>query len=139
MKRHLLLAGASCRPQQARQGRLHASPDNRNGDIVPFNRQSGAFGEVESRIASTFQQPPGGRDDWQEMEGCWVLRPPNGLAASSVVYFLGGAFVGAAPQITYRLFLELLAAQGCVVRPRLLEQQSEDCLSGCMGLHICLE
>ena len=32
-----------------------------------------------------------------------------------MLYFLGGAFVGAAPQITYRLFLELLAAQGCAV------------------------
>ena len=118
----LLVAGSSYRQQQARQGQLHASPDNRSGDLVPINRQSDAFGEVESRIATTFQQPPGGRDDWQEMEGCWVLRPPNGLAASSVVYFLGGAFVGAAPQITYRLFLELLAAQGCVVRPRLPQQ-----------------
>ena len=87
-----------------------------------MNRQSGAFGEVESRIATTFQRPPGGRDDWQELEGCWVLRPPNGVPASSVVYFLGGAFVGAAPQITYRLFLELLAAQGCAASP---------CLPGC--------
>ena len=112
-----LLAGLSHRHRQARQARLHVNPDKDSGDIVPINKQSDAFGEVESRIASTFRQPPGGRDDWQELEHCWVLRPPGGVAATHVVYFLGGAFVGAAPQITYRLFLELLAAQGCAVRP----------------------
>jgi hypothetical protein len=32
-----------------------------------------------------------------------------------VVHFVGGAFVGAAPQLTYRLFLETLAARGLLV------------------------
>lgn len=51
-----------------------------------------------------------------EVEGSWVLRPPMSSApARAVIHFLGGAFLGAAPQLTYRLFLENLAAQGFLV------------------------
>lgn len=38
-----------------------------------------------------------------------------GVAAEAVVHFLGGAFVGAAPQLAYRLFLESLASRGVLV------------------------
>lgn len=31
------------------------------------------------------------------------------------MHFLGGAFVGAAPQLAYRLFLESLASRGVLV------------------------
>jgi hypothetical protein len=41
--------------------------------------------------------------------------PAVGTAAEAVVHFLGGAFVGAAPQLSYRLFLEGLAARGVLV------------------------
>jgi hypothetical protein len=61
-------------------------------------------------------QLPGQRSDWQEVEGCWVLRPPGGAAPEAVVHFLGGAFVGAAPQLSYRLFLEALAQRNILVR-----------------------
>lgn len=57
-------------------------------------------------IATTFDsQQPGQRLDWQELEGCFVLRPPGGRAPEAVVHFLGGAFVGAAPQLSYRYCL----------------------------------
>ena len=66
-------------------------------------------------IASNFNNvQPGLRDDWTEVQGNWVLRPPN-RRATAVVHFLGGAFVGAAPQLTYRLFLEAMAAKGIMV------------------------
>lgn len=66
-------------------------------------------------IASNFNNvQPGLRGDWIEIEGNWVLRPLDG-SATSVVHFLGGAFVGAAPQLTYRLLLESLAARGIMV------------------------
>ena len=66
-------------------------------------------------IASNFNNvQPGLRGDWLEIEGNWVLRPAQGRA-TSVVHFLGGAFVGAAPQLTYRLLLESLAARGIMV------------------------
>lgn len=38
--------------------------------------------------------------------------------AKAVVHFIGGAFVGAAPQLSYRLLLESLAARGLYVSPR---------------------
>lgn len=45
---------------------------------------------------------------WQEVSGNWVLIPPRPVA---LVHFLGGAFVAAAPQATYRRLLEFLADQ----------------------------
>eukprot|EP00891_Asterochloris_glomerata_P001003 jgi/Astpho2/1003/e_gw1.00016.119.1_t len=66
-------------------------------------------------IAGNFDNlQPGLRGDWQEVQGNWVLRPLAG-PPKAVVHFLGGAFVGAAPQLTYRLFLETLAARGILV------------------------
>ncbi len=50
--------------------------------------------------------------DWQEISGNWVYIPRQPRA---IVHFLGGAFVAAAPQITYRLLLEDLAKQGYVI------------------------
>lgn len=41
-------------------------------------------------------------------QGAWVLKPRK-TKPRSVVHFVGGIFVGAAPQLTYRLFLEGLA------------------------------
>ena len=49
---------------------------------------------------------------WQEVSGNWVYIPRQPQA---VVHFLGGAFVAAAPQITYRLLLEDLAKQGYAI------------------------
>jgi predicted alpha/beta hydrolase len=50
--------------------------------------------------------------EWQEVYGNWVLVPPRPLA---IVHFLGGAFVAAAPQVTYRALLEFLATQGFAI------------------------
>ena len=50
--------------------------------------------------------------NWQEVFGNWVYLPRQPQA---IVHFLGGAFVAAAPQITYRFFLEDLAKQGYAI------------------------
>lgn len=44
-----------------------------------------------------------------------MLYPPNNRAPEAVVHFLGGAFVGAAPQLSYRLFLEALSNRNALV------------------------
>jgi Protein of unknown function (DUF1350) len=49
---------------------------------------------------------------WQEILGNWVYIPRQPIA---VVHFLGGAFVAAAPQLTYRLLLEDLAKHGYAI------------------------
>jgi hypothetical protein len=50
--------------------------------------------------------------EWKEIFGNWVLIPRHPIA---IVHFLGGAFVAAAPHLTYRCLLEQLGAQGYVV------------------------
>ncbi len=75
---------------------------------------SGVFSNIENAIVATFGAGgPGG--DWEEVEGCWVLFPAQPTEPVALVHFIGGAFVGAAPQLSYKLFLESLAARGVVV------------------------
>lgn len=50
--------------------------------------------------------------DWQEISGSWVLIPSR---PTGIVHFLGGAFIAAAPQLTYRWLLEQLGRQGYAV------------------------
>ncbi len=50
--------------------------------------------------------------DWKEIAGSWVLIPRNPVG---IVHFLGGAFVAAAPHLTYRWLLEQLGAKGYLV------------------------
>lgn len=49
-----------------------------------------------------------------ELEGCWVLKP-EGNSRKGVIHFLGGAFVGANPQISYSTLLEELSSLGFIV------------------------
>lgn len=50
--------------------------------------------------------------DWQEVSSSWVLIPPR---PKGIVHFLGGAFVGTTPHLTYRWLLEQLGHQGYAV------------------------
>ena len=50
--------------------------------------------------------------DWQDIAGSSVFVPPR---PKGIVHFLGGAFVAAAPQVTYRFILENLAHQGYAI------------------------
>ncbi len=49
---------------------------------------------------------------WQEVSGNWFLVPDRPKA---VIHFLGGAFVAAAPHLTYRWLLESLYQEGYAV------------------------
>ncbi len=49
---------------------------------------------------------------WQEISGSWVLIPRQPIA---IIHFLGGAFVGTAPSLTYRWLLGELGNQGYAV------------------------
>ncbi len=50
--------------------------------------------------------------DWQEISGSWVLIPKRPIG---IIHFLGGAFVAAAPNITYRWLLETLGKEGYAI------------------------
>mmetsp|Transcript_21825 Transcript_21825/g.33574 ORF Transcript_21825/g.33574 Transcript_21825/m.33574 type:complete len:448 (-) Transcript_21825:99-1442(-) len=56
--------------------------------------------------------------DWEpSVGGSYILVPPGGLRRGStqVVHFLGGAFLGAASQLTYRYLCERISNSGYVV------------------------
>lgn len=55
------------------------------------------------------------RGRWEELDGNFLLRPPTDTPPSGVIHFLGGAFVGAAPHITYRYLLERLSEANYLV------------------------
>ncbi|CAI5527777.1 unnamed protein product [Closterium sp. Naga37s-1] len=75
------------------------------------------YSRIESLISESARQSQGAdaAGQWEEVEGAWVLRPPAPLQVTAVVHFIGGAFVGASPQLTYRLFLSTLAQRGLMV------------------------
>lgn len=56
---------------------------------------------------------------WKYLGGNYILRPlsveSNTVPPLGVIHFLGGAFVGAAPHVTYRYLLESLCDSGYVV------------------------
>ncbi|XP_051122360.1 uncharacterized protein LOC127245484 [Andrographis paniculata] len=91
-----------------------------NGGSEQTNREQTTgiqlYRDIERVLTETVRQSQAswsGSGDWNEIEGAWVLRPKNEL--TSIVHFVGGIFVGAAPQLTYRLFLERLADKGVLV------------------------
>ena len=52
---------------------------------------------------------------WVSDSGNFLLPPPNNTEVIAVIHFLGGAFVGAAPHLTYRYFLEYLCEKGYLI------------------------
>ncbi|PKA49567.1 hypothetical protein AXF42_Ash004107 [Apostasia shenzhenica] len=52
---------------------------------------------------------------YRRLDSCLVIPPPSGRQPLAVVKFLGGAFVGAAPELTYSLLMELLAKEGFLI------------------------
>ncbi|TVU09677.1 hypothetical protein EJB05_43167 [Eragrostis curvula] len=58
--------------------------------------------------------PPRGKPYLRE-HSCLIFPPSRGRRPLAVVKFLGGAFIGAAPEATYGYLLELLALEGFLV------------------------
>lgn len=68
---------------------------------------------LEQRSSAQPPQTTGSKPmNWRPVGQNWVLLPRRPVA---VIHFLGGAFVGAAPQFSYGKLLEFLAAQGYVI------------------------
>ncbi|GAB2261672.1 hypothetical protein Droror1_Dr00002669 [Drosera rotundifolia] len=82
--------------------RLHASSSNDN------NTTTLQLYRNMVRLLATTPSLSSTSSNWTQIEGAWVLKPPSASPAG-IVHFLGGIFVGAAPQLTYRLFLQSLS------------------------------
>lgn len=52
---------------------------------------------------------------WEELHGNYILRPPPSQPPRALLHFLGGALVGASPQLTYRYLLERLSSNGYLI------------------------
>ncbi|KAK2398874.1 initiation factor 4F subunit [Trifolium repens] len=49
------------------------------------------------------------------LDSCLVIPPPTSIKPRAIIKFIGGAFIGAIPQLTYGYLIELLAKEGFVV------------------------
>ena len=56
-----------------------------------------------------------GIGEWEELHGNYLLRPATQTQPRALIHFLGGALVGAAPDISYRYVLERLAERGFLI------------------------
>ncbi|RZC85949.1 hypothetical protein C5167_026617 [Papaver somniferum] len=52
---------------------------------------------------------------YKRLDSCLVIPPPVGKKPRAIIKFLGGAFVGAVPEVTYSHLIELLAKEGYLV------------------------
>ncbi|KAI3893411.1 hypothetical protein MKX03_008999 [Papaver bracteatum] len=52
---------------------------------------------------------------YKRMDSCLVIPPPEGKKPRAIIKFLGGAFVGAVPEVTYSYLIELLAKEGYLI------------------------
>ncbi|KAK3265939.1 hypothetical protein CYMTET_25415 [Cymbomonas tetramitiformis] len=96
----------------------------RGGSPFPF------FGDLERLLSESVEAATwlglltSDTSSWEEVEGAFVRRPPASAGPPrAVVHFIGGAFIGAAPQIAYRCFLEQLTERGVLVAQRGLENR----------------
>lgn len=83
---------------------------------IPWNYSP----EMSLRMADVQEIPRkksvGDVGNWETLHGNYVLRPPVSEGQPrALLHFLGGAFVGAAPHVTYRYMLERLAARGYLI------------------------
>ncbi|KAK4600496.1 hypothetical protein RGQ29_010226 [Quercus rubra] len=52
---------------------------------------------------------------YRRQDSCLVIAPPNGKTPRAIIKFLGGAFIGAVPEVTYSYLIEQLAKEGFVI------------------------
>ncbi|KAE9597939.1 hypothetical protein Lal_00029585 [Lupinus albus] len=93
------------------------SSNNNNNINTPSNNSIQLYSQIERLLTDSVRQSQGAwwdSGDWTEVEGAWILKPKN-IKPDFVVHFIGGIFVGAAPQLTYRLFLERLSEKGALI------------------------
>lgn len=52
---------------------------------------------------------------YRRLDSCLVIPPPKGKKPKAIIKFLGGAFIGAIPEVTYSYLLGLLAKEGYLI------------------------
>ncbi|KDP33999.1 hypothetical protein JCGZ_07570 [Jatropha curcas] len=52
---------------------------------------------------------------YTSIDSCLAIPPPKGKNTRAIIKFLGGAFIGAVPEVTYGYLIELLAKEGFLI------------------------
>ncbi|RDY03996.1 hypothetical protein CR513_12334, partial [Mucuna pruriens] len=118
---HKLIAKSSARYRRrlATTTRICCTSNNYNDNNQrrPQSEAIQVYTQIERLLTDSVRQSQDawwGSQDWSEVEGAWILKPKSSKS-NFVVHFIGGIFVGAAPQLTYRRFLERLSEKGILI------------------------
>ncbi|XP_047325476.1 uncharacterized protein LOC124929220 [Impatiens glandulifera] len=52
---------------------------------------------------------------YERTDSCLIFPPPRGKKPRAIIKFLGGAFIGKVPEVTYGYLLQLLAREGYII------------------------
>ncbi|KDO73689.1 hypothetical protein CISIN_1g0173541mg, partial [Citrus sinensis] len=72
-------------------------------------------GYVGRGSSSSFSGSTVNNKIYQRLGSCLIIPPLNGKKPRAIIKFLGGAFIGAVPEVTYSYLKELLAKEGFLV------------------------
>ncbi|GJU13562.1 alpha/beta hydrolase fold protein, partial [Tanacetum coccineum] len=68
-----------------------------------------------SMVSIFLMKKDNGEKIYRKLDSCLVIPPPKGKKAKAITKFLGGAFIGAIPKVTYGYLLGLLANEGYLI------------------------
>ncbi|KAG2674472.1 hypothetical protein I3760_13G137500 [Carya illinoinensis] len=98
----------------------------RNGTVVAASRPSSSSststsfglttnGHVYEVSSSSSQITSNNGRFYRRQDSCLVIAPPSGTKPRAIIKFLGGAFIGAVPEVTYSYLIEQLAQEGFLI------------------------
>ncbi|KAK4435608.1 hypothetical protein Salat_0724300 [Sesamum alatum] len=93
--------------------RTHDRPRRSTSPRVTIDRNS------DVRIGESEREPRNSGYSngkmYRRLDSCLVIPPTQGKKPKALIKFLGGAFIGAVPEVTYSYLLELLAKEGYLI------------------------
>mmetsp|Transcript_8272 Transcript_8272/g.17661 ORF Transcript_8272/g.17661 Transcript_8272/m.17661 type:complete len:528 (+) Transcript_8272:195-1778(+) len=102
--------------------RIEDEMDVKEDRVVDGNNNNNKIDETTTTAKTTTSKTTSRKvaaasstDRWEELHGNFILRPPSNAQPRALIHFLGGALLGAAPQLTYRYLLERLSARGYLI------------------------
>eukprot|EP00970_Alexandrium_tamarense_P002840 scaffold398_cov198-Alexandrium_tamarense.AAC.4 len=98
------------------EDQIDADDDAADADSKTTNNDSATSTTTNNIYDNEESATPHSTGRWEELHGNYILRPPNEQQPPrALLHFLGGALLGAAPQLTYRYLLERLSSRGYLI------------------------
>ncbi|ACI65073.1 hypothetical protein THAPS_263321 [Thalassiosira pseudonana CCMP1335] len=98
------------------EDQIDADDDAADADSKTTNNDSAISTTTNNIYDNEESATPHSTGRWEELHGNYILRPPNEQQPPrALLHFLGGALLGAAPQLTYRYLLERLSSRGYLI------------------------